>query len=112
MSLFDATWSLQAERLLPPVVRAADLILNVDDIKGGDSENQHIHYLIASSPGHWKEFPPVGVGIWKYLQSTASAAEIQRAIRVQLTSDVFPRPLIDVRGFPTIIVNSVVVELE
>lgn len=111
MSLFDADWSIQAEKLLPPVVRTADFILDVDDFKGGDSENQHIHYLIVSSPGHWKEFPPVGVGIWKYLQSTASPQEIQRAIRVQLTSDVFPRPLIDVRSFPVIIVNSIVVEL-
>ena len=111
MSLFSATWETQVEKLLPPVVREADFILDVDDFKGGDPENQIIHYLIASAPGHWKEFPPVGVGIWNYLQGTQGPQEIQRAIRVQLEADIFSRPLVDASGFPTIIVNSVVIEV-
>lgn len=111
MSLFDANWSIQIEKLLPPVVRSADFIVSVDDFKAGDPENQYIYYLILSSPGHWKESPPVGVGIWKYLQGTQGPQEIQRAIKVQMINDVFPRPLVDARKFPKIIVNSVVVEL-
>ena len=112
MSLFDATWEIQVEKLLPPVVREADFILDGEDFKAGDPENQYIHYLIASSPGHWKEFPTIGVGIWKYLQGTQGPQEIQRAIRIHLENDIFKRPLVDARNFPTIIVNSVVVELQ
>ncbi len=111
MSLFDADWEIQVEKLLPPVVRQADFIELDDDFKPGDPENQYIHYLIVSSPGHWKEFPPVGVGIYKYLQSTIPFAYIQRAIRTQLENDVFEKPLVDASKYPRIIVNSVVVEL-
>lgn len=111
MSLFDANWDTQVMKLLPPVVRAADFSELNDDFKVGDPENQYIHYLIESSPGAWKEFPPIGVGIWRFLQGTQSPQEVQRAIRVQLQNDVFPRPMVDARRFPTIIVNSVVVEL-
>jgi hypothetical protein len=112
MSLFDANWEIQTEKLLPPVVRSADFIVSNDDFKPGDPENQYIHYILISSPGHWKEFPPVGVGIFKYLQSTIPFAYIQRAIRTQLENDVFSKPLVDASKYPVIVVNSVVVRLE
>lgn len=112
MSLFNADWEIQVEKILPPVLRDADLIELNDDFKTGDPENQCIYYLIASSPGHWKEFPTIGVGIWNFLQGTQGVQEIQRAIRVQLQNDIFRRPLVDARDFPTIIVNSVVVKIE
>lgn len=112
MSLFDADWEIQVEKLLPPVVREADFFVLDDDFKSGDPENQYIHYIVVSSPGHWKEFPPVGVGIYKYLQSTIPTAYIQRAIRTQLENDVFSKPLVDASKFPNIIINSVVVELQ
>lgn len=111
MSLFDADWSLQVEKLLPPIVRQADFRELDGDFRAGDPENQYIHYLVISAPGHWKEFPSIGVAIVQYLQSTAPASTIQRAIRVQLINDVFPNPLIDATKFPLIIINSVVVEL-
>lgn len=112
MSLFSADWDIQVQKMLPPIVRAADFVEVADDFKVGDNENQVIDYLIESSPGHWKEFPTIGVAIWKYLQSVTDPQTIQRAIRVQLQNDIFPRPLVDARGFPVIIVNAIVIELE
>lgn len=112
MSLFDANWEIQVLKLLPPVVRNADFILKSMDFRAGDPENQIIHYLIESEKGAWKEFPPVGVGIWKYLQSTKGVDEIKRAIKVEMKNDVFPNPSVDVRKFPVILVNSTVIELQ
>jgi len=112
MSLFDATWSLQCEKLLPPVLRDANFILEVDDFKPGEADNLYIQFILISSPGHWKEFPLIGVSLWKYLQGTQSPQVLQRAIREQLESDIFQRPLIIVTDFPTIIINKVSLTLE
>lgn len=111
MSLFDANWEIQVEKLLPPIVRSADFIERNDDFKAGEAQNQFIHYLVVSAPGHWKEFPTIGAAVIQFLAATVPAATIQRAIRVQLTNDVFPNPLVDATGFPVIIINDVVVEI-
>jgi hypothetical protein len=84
----------------------------VDDFKPGEADNLYIQFILVSSPGHWKEFPLVGVGLHNYLQGTLQPQVIQRAIREQLERDIFQRPLIDVSGFPTIIINKVSLTLE
>lgn len=112
MSLFDATWSLQVEKLLPPVLRDADFVLLVDDFKPGEADNLYIQFILVSSPGHWKEFPLIGVGLFNYLQGTQSRQVLQRAIREQLESDIFKRPLISILDNQTIVVNKVSLTLE
>lgn len=108
MSLFDTTWSLQVEKMLPPVLRDADFVLLVDDFAPVEPSNLYIWFILVSSPGHWKEWPLVGVGIWKYLQGTQSRQVLQRNIKVQLEADVFNKPLVDITNFPTIVINKVV----
>lgn len=111
MSLFDADWSIQTLNLLPPCLRDADLVELNGDFKGGTADNDIIRSIILSSPGHWKEFPLIGVSIFNYLQGTQSAQVLQRAFRLQLTQDIFTNPFIDVTKFPTISVNGVIFEL-
>lgn len=111
MGLFDVTWSLQIEKILPPVLRSKDFSEEDDDLLSGDSDNQVIERILLSSPGHWKEFPLVGIGIWKYLQGTQSPQVLQRNIQVQLKNDIFPKPYVDVREWPTVIINNVVFEI-
>lgn len=112
MSLYDTTWSLQVEKLLPPCLRDADFSVKDDDFKSGDPENNYIRSILLSSPGHWKEFPLMGVGIFNYLQGTQSQQVLVRAIRLQMESDIFKKPYIDVRSFPVIIINNVTVSLQ
>lgn len=112
MSLFDADWTIQTENLLPPCLRDADFIVLNDDFEGGVADNDIIRSILLSSPGHWKEFPLIGVGIWNFLQGTQSNQVLQRAIRIQLTSDIFPKPYIDVSKFPVINLNGVIFELK
>lgn len=109
MSLFDTTWSLQVEKLLPPCLREADFADNGSgDFAIIDPQNDYIGFIIVSSPGHWKEFPLIGVGIINYIQGTQNGQVLQRNIREQLQSDVFQKPFIDVSKFPTIEINSVI----
>jgi hypothetical protein len=112
MSLFDATWSLQVEKLLPPCLRDGDFTPTIDgDFLGGVADNNLIQYIIVSAPGHWKEFPLIGVAIFQFLQGTQSNQVLTRAIRLQLESDIFKKPFIDSSKFPVIRVNAIQFEL-
>ncbi len=112
MALFDVTWSLQVQKILPPIMRDKDFQgVEDDDFLAGDSDNQVIERILLSSPGHWKEFPVVGIGIWNYLQGTQSPQVLQRNIQVQMKNDIFPKPYVDLRQFPTIIINRATFEL-
>lgn len=117
MGLFDTTWSLQVEKLLPPILRDCELCeIDGTAIDGtfrtGDPENNYIEYIVMSAPGHWKEFPIVGVAIYNYLQGTQSPQVLQRAIHLQLKNDIFVKPLIDVRSFPTISINNITIKVD
>ena len=111
MGLFDVTWSLQVERILPPVLRERSFRVENDDFMTGEAENNYIEYILLSSPGHWKEYPLVGVGIWKYLNGTQSPQVLQRDIQEQLRADIFTKPYVDVRRWPTLIINKTTFEL-
>lgn len=112
MSLFSATWSLQVEKLLPPILRDRQFIELDDDFKLGEADNNYIEYILMSSPGHWKEFPIVGVSIYKYLQGTQSPQVLKRNIEVQLRNDIFKKPSVDASKFPIIKINGTQFKLE
>lgn len=111
MALFDITWSLQVEKILPPVLRARDFQEKNDDFLSGDADNQVIERIIMSSPGHWKEFPVIGFAIWKYLQGTQSPQVLARNLGVMLKADIFVNPYVDVSQWPVIIVNNTTFEV-
>lgn len=106
MSIFTITWPLQVQKLLPPIMRDLDFIANGSDFQTGDPSPNYIERFLLSSPGHWKEFPKIGVNIWSYLHSTESPQVLKRNILLQLTGDVFDNPIVDIRQFPTILIND------
>jgi hypothetical protein len=112
MSLFAVTWSVQVERLLPPVLRSKDFIESEDDFKVNYADNDYICYALLSSPGHWKEFPLKGIRIIKYLGGPFNILDIERAIRLDLQDDIFPSPMVNARSFPVITINSVTLEVK
>ena len=110
MSIFAVTWAAQIKNILPPIVRERDFIA-VPDISGskfscGLPLPMYIEFSVMSSPGHWKEKPPVGVNLWLWLQSSQSPQQLKRIIILQLTGDIFQNPLVDVSKFPTVVVND------
>lgn len=106
MSFFAITWSLQVQKILPPITRDLDFIANGSDFLTGDPSPAYIERFILSSPGHWKEFPKIGVNIWSYLHSTQSPQVLRRNILLQLMGDVFSNPIVDIRNYPTILIND------
>jgi hypothetical protein len=88
-----------------------ELVASSYDFKTGDAVNNYLRYILDAFPGNYKEFPVLGVGIDQYLNSNINPQQLERAIRVQLENDVFKKPLIDLKNWPTLIVNKTVVEL-
>lgn len=88
-----------------------ELTVTNGDFTIGDPTNQYQYYIIISAPGHFKEFPLLGASIFSFLNTTATPAEIERAIRVQLNADVFPDAFVDASKFPTIVVNKITIKL-
>lgn len=89
-----------------------DLVNASGDFRTGDATNQDQYAIVISASGHFKEFPQVGVGIFSYLNGTATPSEIERAIRVQMEADIFPNSLVDATSLTNIIVNSINVRLQ
>jgi len=99
-----------------------DILLNDDedlqddgngDFKVGDASNQLMYYIIVSGQGNWKEFPLVGVGIEKYLNSTINRYELEQIISGQLRTDVFRRASVNAENFPPeLVVNKTTFSFE
>lgn len=99
------------EKILPPCLRDGDFEATTNgDFATESPENNYIRSIAFSSPGHWKEFPLIGIGIYKYLQSNESKQVVQAVIREQLESDIFKKPMIDLSNYPPEInINKVTV---
>lgn len=110
MSIFAVTWANRIADLIPPCTRDRSFIeravSNGSELLCGLPLPTYLEFIIISSPGHWKEKPPVGVNMWNWIQSTASPQQLKREIIQQLTNDIFQNPLVDVSNFPTVIVND------
>jgi hypothetical protein len=104
MALFDNTIDI----LLGD---GGELLEKDGDFLVGDASNRYIEYLLSAHPGHYKEFPAIGVGIHSYLNSSVKRNIIQSDITRSLNNDIFNKPDVDVSEWPSkIVVNSVVVE--
>ena len=113
MSMFDTTWALQVEKIMPPVVRARGMEDDGNgDFLAGDADNEFIEYIVVSAPGHWRQFPAVGVQIYGYLLGSSSPQVLRRAIELQLRNDIFTKPSVDISAFPVIRINKVTIDLQ
>jgi hypothetical protein len=68
------------------------LINNELDFTGGDfvisdSDLQHQEDIISENIGSYKQFPTLGVGIIKYLNSSGMEGILRRAIQINLQVD-------------------------
>lgn len=85
-----------------------DLLIKDGDFVFGASDNDHVEDIISAFAGEWKEFPLVGVGIMKYLNSAGSESEMQQVTKQQLKADGYDvkKILFDVAPNGTITITS------
>jgi len=60
---------------------------NVNDLPLQPSDAQHITDIINASPGWYKQYPQLGVGILLYLNSPGRLQQLLASVRLQLQSD-------------------------
>lgn len=87
-----------------------DLYTVSGDFAVGESDIQHVSDTIAAFPGWWKENPPDGVGIFKYLNSAGKIQFLQRSMKINLASDGYRADavtvIIDESGKLTVVPNA------
>jgi len=63
-----------------------DLLIENGDIAVGESTRQHQDLLLLADKGEFKQFPTVGVGILRYLE-THDTNDLAREIRTEFNRD-------------------------
>ena len=69
------------------------------DFKAGDNANNLLNYIVIANKGEYKEFPLLGVGIDRYLNTSLNVQQIETNIIKELKSDVFLDPDVDMIDF-------------
>jgi hypothetical protein len=87
-----------------------DLLIENGDFVKGDCQQQHIDNIVSSSKGSYKQFPLVGVDLFKYVNSPLSAAtkiSLNKQIRLQLQGDGYDIISVDTNDFENIKIEAV-----
>ena len=63
-----------------------DLLIENGDFVAGESTRQHQDLLLLADKGEFKQFPTVGVGIYRYLEGFNSN-DLAREIRTEFNRD-------------------------
>jgi len=63
-----------------------DLLIENGDLVVGESTHQHQDLLLLADKGEFKQFPTVGVGILRYLE-TYDTNDLAREIRTEFNRD-------------------------
>ncbi len=61
-----------------------DLIIQNGDFANGLSADQHVEDVLLASPGNWRQWPLLGVGIKKYLSGPWNPGQLRRDIRLHI----------------------------
>ncbi len=73
-----------------------DLLISDGTLSIGDVREQNAQLIVISERGEFKEYPTLGVGLSKYVNSTGKEREMLREIKVQLALDGINNPTIEI----------------
>lgn len=81
-----------------------DILINDDiafkngDLVVGDSDAQHIEHILTAKPGHFYQFPTLGVGIVDEIKASVNKQALRQRIKQNLESDNYRINKIEVGG--------------
>ena len=86
------------------MARVKDILIN-DDIsfKDGDlvvdeSDAQHIEHILTAKPGHFYQFPTLGVGFLDQIKASVDKPALKQSIKQNLEADNYRINKIEVGG--------------
>ena len=86
------------------MAEAKDILINEDiEIKNGDlvvgeSDAQHIEHILRAKPGHFYQYPTLGIGVEDNIKGNISKQALRQSIKQNLESDNYRVNKIDIAG--------------
>lgn len=74
------------------------LISDSGDFVINESDTQHTKDIINSFAGWWKEFPTLGVGVFRFLNASGGYQRLVREIKIHLTADGYRVDSINIKN--------------
>lgn len=68
------------------------------DLDVGESDKQHIEHILQASPGQFYQFPSLGVGVIKDINSNINEPTLKQRINENLEADNFRVNRIEITG--------------
>jgi len=76
----------------------SDIAIVNGDLKLINSDQQHIEHILRAKPGHFYQFPTIGVGVIDFQHGNTNKAEIRRLIKQNLEADGYRVNKIEIEG--------------
>lgn len=64
-----------------------DLLVVDGDFSVYESDQRHIEHILVSEKGGWREWPVLGVGLFRFLNGVGTKNELQKKCRLQIQYD-------------------------
>ena len=71
------------------IIFTDDLQIANGDFVVGESDGQHIEYILKADRGQFRQFPLVGVGLQKQDNASVERQKLKQEIKLQLRADGF-----------------------
>ncbi len=90
-----------------------DILINDDiatkngDLVVGKSDAQHIEHILTAKPGHFYQFPTLGVGVVDEINSSISKQAFKQRIKRNLEADNYRINKIEVGGGMDQLITSI-----
>jgi hypothetical protein len=89
MSYYQINYESFADKFAPFFLYQYDFDIRNGDLYDGNSDDQDIHFILATSKGQIRQDIKIGIGIYKKLNSNINKTEHKKLIREQLEYDGF-----------------------
>lgn len=83
-----------------------DLQIANGDFVIGDSEAQHVELILLANKGDFRQFPFLGVGLKKYINSPGAGNELGREVGIQLELDGYKVGEVDLSDLSNIQIDA------
>ena len=80
-----------------------DILIKDGDFVIGESTEQHIHDMLLSHKGEWREFPWFGVGLTEYLKDEGQKVALRKEIEKMMSLDGAIPSLIKLNELPFVV---------
>lgn len=84
-----------------------DITFKNGDFVIGESDSQHIEHILRAKPGHFYQYPTLGIGVEDNIKGNISKQALRQSIKQNLESDNYRVNKIDITGTVDQLITSI-----